>query len=126
MSDKPFSIKDLRREYASLALDELTAASDPMTQFRVWFDEALRTKLVDANAMALATVTSDGAPAVRVVLLKDFDDRGMVFFTHYNSPKGEQLAATPHAALLFYWAELERQVRVTGPVERVSAEEPEA
>jgi pyridoxamine 5'-phosphate oxidase len=126
MSDKPFSIKDLRREYASRALDELTADIEPMAQFRVWFEEALRAELVDANAMALATVTPQGLPAVRIVLLKEIEERALVFFTHYNSPKGHELAARPHASLLFYWAELERQVRVTGPVERVSTEESDA
>jgi pyridoxamine 5'-phosphate oxidase len=126
MSDNPFSIKDLRREYASRALDELTADADPITQFRVWFGEALSAELLDANAMTLATVTADGMPAARTVLIKDIDDSGIVFFTHYNSPKGHDLAARPHASLLFYWAELERQVRVTGPVERVPTEESEA
>jgi pyridoxamine 5'-phosphate oxidase len=126
MSDKPFSIKDLRREYASRALDELTADIDAIAQFRVWFDEALRAELVDANAMALATVTPDGMPAVRTVLLKDIEERGLVFFTHYNSPKGQDLAVRPHAALMFYWAELERQVRAAGPVERVATEESDA
>jgi pyridoxamine 5'-phosphate oxidase len=123
MSDKPFSIKDLRREYATRALDELTADADPITQFRVWFDEAIRAEILDANAMTLATVSAQGIPAVRTVLIKDIDDRGLVFFTHYNSPKGHELAANPHASLLFYWAELERQVRVTGPVERVATQE---
>jgi pyridoxamine 5'-phosphate oxidase len=126
MSDKPFSIKDLRREYASRALDELTADIDAIAQFRVWFDEALRAELVDDNAMALATVTPDGMPAVRTVLLKDIEERGLVFFTHYNSPKGQDLAVRPHAALMFYWAELERQVRAAGPVERVATEESDA
>lgn len=125
MSDKPFSIKDLRREYATRALDELIVDPDPIKQFRIWFDEALRAEILDANAMTLATVTADGVPAARIVLLKDIDDRGLVFFTHYNSPKGEQLATTPAATLLFYWAELERQVRVTGPVERVDVQESE-
>jgi pyridoxamine 5'-phosphate oxidase len=126
MSDTPLSIRDLRREYASRALDELSADSDPITQFRIWFEEAVRAELLDANAMALATVTADGRPTVRTVLLKGIEDRGLVFFTHYNSPKGLELAALPHAALLFYWAELERQVRVTGAVERVSADESDA
>jgi pyridoxamine 5'-phosphate oxidase len=126
MSDKPYSIKDLRREYATRSLDELTADADPLAQFRVWFEEALRAELVDANAMALATVTPEGLPAVRIVLLKEIAEQALVFFTHYTSPKGEQLAARPHASLLFYWAELERQVRVTGPVERVSTEESDA
>ena len=126
MSDKPFSLKDLRREYASRALDEATIDPDPIRQFRVWFQEALDAEALDANAVALATITPDGVPAVRTVLLKDIDDRGMVFFTHYNSAKGEELARTPHACLLHYWAELERQVRITGPVEHVPAAESDA
>jgi pyridoxamine 5'-phosphate oxidase len=120
------SIKDLRREYASRSLDEASAAADPITQFRVWFDEAVRAELLDANAMTLATVTPAGDPAARIVLLKDIDDRGFVFFTHYRSPKGEQLAATPRACLLFYWAALERQVRITGSVEKVSPQDSDA
>jgi pyridoxamine 5'-phosphate oxidase len=119
-------IKALRREYASRSLDESAIAPDPIEQFRTWFDEALRSEILDANAMALATVSPDGAPSARTVLLKDIDDRGLVFFTHYNSPKGHDLAAHPHASLLFYWAPLERQVRVTGTVERVAAGESDA
>jgi pyridoxamine 5'-phosphate oxidase len=114
------SIKDLRREYASRSLDEASAEADPFAQFRVWFDEAVRAGLLDANAMTLATVTATGEPAARIVLLKDIDERGFVFFTHYRSPKGEQLEANPRASLLFYWAALERQVRITGTVEKVS------
>lgn len=119
-------IKALRREYASRALDESTIPSDPIQQFRTWFDDALRAEILDANAMALATVSGDGIPSARTVLLKDIDDRGLVFFTHYNSPKGHDLAAHAHASLLFYWAPLERQVRVTGSVERVPAAESDA
>jgi pyridoxamine 5'-phosphate oxidase len=120
MTDKPLSIRDLRREYASRSLDEKSADQDPITQLRVWLEEAVQAELLDANAMTLATVTAGGVPAARIVLLKDIDDRGFVFFTHYSSPKSEQLAANPHACLLFYWAALERQVRITGSVERVS------
>jgi len=126
MSDKPFSIKDMRRDYATRALDEATIDPDPIRQFRLWFDEALQAQVLDANAVAVATVTPDGVPAVRTVLLKDIDQRGLVFFTHYNSPKGQDLASTPHASLLHYWPELERQVRVTGPVERVLDAESDA
>jgi pyridoxamine 5'-phosphate oxidase len=126
MSDKPFLIKDLRREYATRALDEATIDPDPMRQFRVWFEEALAADVLDANAVAVATIRPDGVPAVRTVLLKDIDERGMVFFTHYNSPKGEELARTPQASLLHYWPELERQVRITGPVERVPIAESDA
>jgi pyridoxamine 5'-phosphate oxidase len=114
-------IKALRREYASRSLDESATAPDPIQQFRTWFDEALRSEVLDANAMALATVAADGTPSARTVLLKEIDDRGLVFFTHYTSPKGEDLAVHPQASVLFYWAPLERQVRVTGSVERVDA-----
>jgi pyridoxamine 5'-phosphate oxidase len=119
-------IRALRREYASRALDEGSALADPIQQFRTWFDEAVRSEIFDANAMAVATVSAAGVPAVRTVLLKDIDPRGLVFFTHYNSPKGRDLEAYPHASLLFYWPPLERQVRVTGAVERVPPEESDA
>lgn len=122
MSDVPeVSIKDLRREYASRALDESSADPDPIRQFRVWLAEGVRANLMDVTAMTLATVTPEGDPAARTVLLKEVDDRGFVFFTHYASPKGRDLAAHPRAGLLFYWPDLERQVRVTGAVERVDS-----
>ena len=119
-------IKALRREYASRSLDESTIHADPLQQFRTWFDEAARSEILDVNAMALATVSEAGVPSQRTVLLKDIDERGLVFFTHYTSPKGQDLAANLNAALLFYWAPLERQVRVTGQVERVPAAESDA
>ncbi len=119
MTDKPFSLADLRRDYASRSLDESTADADPLKQLRAWVEDALRAELLDANAMALATVTPAGIPAVRIVLVKQINNRGVVFFTHYVSPKSDDLAAHPHASVLFYWAELERQVRLTGAVERV-------
>lgn len=99
---------------------------NPFVQFRRWFADAVEAKLKDPNAMTLATATPDGAPAARVVLLKDIDDRGLVFFTNYESRKGIELAANPRAALCFFWAPLERQVRVEGRVEKVTREESEA
>jgi pyridoxamine 5'-phosphate oxidase len=126
MSEHALSIRELRREYASRALDEQTVDANPIAQFRIWFEEAVRAELLDANAMTLATVTRDGRPAARTVLLKDIDARGMVFFTHYTSAKGDDLEAHPWASLLFYWAELERQVRISGAVERVSTSESDA
>jgi pyridoxamine 5'-phosphate oxidase len=117
------SISDLRREYARRALTEDAAAANPLQQFAQWFEEAVRADLLDANAMTLATIGLDGAPAARIVLLKGFDESGFVFFTNYESAKGRELTATPMACLLFFWAELERQVRVTGTVTRVSDEE---
>ena len=115
-------MKDLRREYASRSLDDAAAADDPIAQFRAWFDDALTAKVADANAMSLATSSASGEPSVRTVLLKDLDDHGFVFFTHYTSPKGRDLAENPRASLLFYWPELERQVRISGAVSRVPRE----
>jgi pyridoxamine 5'-phosphate oxidase len=115
-------MKDLRREYASRSLDEAATDPDPFVQFRTWFSEALTSQVADANAMSLATASMSGEPSVRTVLLKDVDDRGFVFFTHYTSPKGRDLTENPRASLLFYWPELERQVRVTGSASRVPRE----
>ena len=112
-------INELRREYASRSLGDHDAAGDAIAQFRAWFAEALAAKVMDPNAMSLATASADAAPAVRTVLLKDIDDDGVVFYTNYDSAKGHDLAENPRAALLFYWPELERQVRITGPVRRV-------
>jgi pyridoxamine 5'-phosphate oxidase len=115
-------IRDLRREYASRSLGEADTDPDPLAQFRVWFDEALTSQVLDANAMTLATASSAGEPSARIVLLKDVDAEGFVFYTHYDSAKGHDLALNPRAALLFFWAELERQVRITGGVTRVPRE----
>jgi pyridoxamine 5'-phosphate oxidase len=112
-------IGDLRRDYASRSLGEADTDPNPISQFRVWFDEALKSEIIDVNAMSLATAAPNGDPSVRIVLLKDVDDDGFVFFTQYDSAKGRDLAANPQAALLFYWAPLERQVRITGTVTRV-------
>lgn len=112
-------ISDLRREYASRVLGEANTDPDPIVQFRVWFDEALKAELIDVNAMTLATATPAGEPAARIVLLKELDADGFVFYTQYDSAKGRDLALNPRAALLFYWAPLERQVRITGHVARV-------
>lgn len=117
------SIADLRRDYRSHVLVESEAASDPLVQFRQWFHEAVRAELLEPNAMTLATVTPSGDPAARTVLLKDLDATGFVFFTNYDSAKGRDLAHHPRACLLFFWGELERQVRITGRVERLTADE---
>ena len=117
------TIADLRREYSRRALDERDVDADPLLQFRRWFDEALAAEIVDANAMTLATSSPDGRPAARIVLLKDADDAGFVFFTNYDSAKASDLGVNPRACLLFFWVELERQVRITGSVERVSRDE---
>jgi pyridoxamine 5'-phosphate oxidase len=120
------SIADLRREYARARLDESKVSPDPVVEFDRWFTEAGEAKVLEPNAMALATATRDGAPSVRIVLLKGYDERGFVFFTDYRSQKGIELEQNPQASLVFYWAELERQVRITGPVSVVSREESEA
>ncbi len=120
------SIAHLRREYARARLDERDVDPDPLTQFRKWFDDARRAELPEPNAMTLATATPDGVPSARMVLLKAADERGFTFFTDYRSRKGQELEANPHAALVFFWGELERQVRISGTVSRVPREETEA
>jgi pyridoxamine 5'-phosphate oxidase len=121
----PLSIADLRREYARARLDERNVSPDPLDEFARWFAEAQAAEAAEVNAMVLATATRDGRPSARVVLLKGFDQRGLVFFTDYRSRKGEELEANPRAALTFYWGELERQVRIEGSVTRTSLEESE-
>ena len=120
------SIADLRREYARARLDEREVDPDPLVQFHNWFADAQRAELPEPNAMTLATATPDGIPSARMVLLKVADERGFTFFTDYRSRKGRELEANPHAALVFFWGELERQVRITGTVSRVSREESDA
>jgi pyridoxamine 5'-phosphate oxidase len=116
-------IARLRTDYMKGALDEEHADPHPMRQFARWWDEASRSMLREANAMTLATAATDGTPSARTVLLKGYDDDGFVFYTNYDSRKGRDLAANPRAALLFFWAELERQIRIEGTVERVAAAE---
>lgn len=123
---KTETIAMLRREYTLAGLTEQSALADPLQQFEVWFNQARAADLLEANALTLATVTPDGMPTARIVLLKGLDDRGFVFFTNYLSRKGQELAANPRATLLAFWAELERQVRIEGKVEKVSGEESEA
>lgn len=115
------NLADRRREYALAELDFEQVAADPFLQFQRWFAEAEAAQLLEANAMTLATVDATGRPSARVVLLKGMSPDGFVFFTDYRSRKAVELAANPQAALSFYWAELERQVRIVGPVERISA-----
>jgi pyridoxamine 5'-phosphate oxidase len=114
------NIADLRTEYARASLDEEHSNADPIAQFTRWWDEAVSAQVREANAMTLATADASGRPAARTVLLKSFDAHGFVFFTNYQSRKGRELAANPRASLLFFWAELERQVRIDGAVERTS------
>lgn len=117
------AIADLRQEYSRAGLDESAVDPDPIRQFLAWFDQALAAQVPEPNAMALATATPDGRPSARVVLLKGCDDRGFTFFTNYESRKGRELAANPAAAIVFFWQELERQVRVEGRVDRVTEAE---
>jgi len=119
-------LAQLRRDYRQATLDEAHAASDPWSQFRTWFAEAESAGLLEPNAMTLATADANGRPSARVVLLKGLSEEGFVFFTDYRSRKGEELDANPQAALAFYWAELERQVRAVGAVERLSRADSEA
>lgn len=120
------SIADLRREYMLQGLDEASVDPNPIRQFRQWFAEAVQAELPEPNAMTLATVAADNRPSARMVLLKDADEAGFVFYTNYESRKGRELAQNPWAALVFWWVELERQVRVEGFVGRVTAEESDA
>ncbi|MFS2015469.1 pyridoxamine 5'-phosphate oxidase [Massilia sp. CT11-108] len=116
-------VADLRKDYGQARLDESDVADDPMDQFTRWFEEALKAEVNEPNAMSVATVGEDGRPTSRIVLVKQFDARGFTWYTNYDSQKGKQLASKPFAALLFFWSELERQVRIEGRVERTSAEE---
>lgn len=117
------TIANLRREYAKQALDEQSVAAEPLAQFRIWFDAALASGIVEPNAMVLSTADADGRPSARVVLLKDIDDRGLSFYTNYNSRKADDIAANPRVSLTFWWQELERQVRVEGRAEQLAESE---
>jgi pyridoxamine 5'-phosphate oxidase len=116
-------IASLRQEYMRARLDEIDVDRNPLAQFRKWFDEAVQAQVPMVNAMTLATASSESQPSARVVLLKGLDERGFIFYTHYESRKGEELAANPRAALLFYWIELEREVRIEGSIEKTSPRE---
>jgi pyridoxamine 5'-phosphate oxidase len=120
------SLADLRRDYSRASLSESEVDPDPVRQFLQWFDEARTAEVLEPTAMTLATATPDGRPSARLVLLKGVDEQGFVFYTDYRSRKGEELSANPIAALVFYWPEIDRQVRITGSVVRVSREESEA
>ncbi|MFT3956525.1 MAG: pyridoxamine 5'-phosphate oxidase [Piscinibacter sp.] len=126
MTDPSRAIADLRKSYERDELDESASAADPLQQFEHWFRQALAAELPEPNAMTLATVGSDGRPSTRVVLIKGYDARGIVWYTNYESRKGRELAGNPHAALQFHWVELERVVRIEGRVEQVDAAESDA
>lgn len=112
----------LRQHYALESLSEADVRPDAMDQFAFWFEEALASQLLEPNAMTLATATADGRPSARTVLLKGYDSQGFTFFTNYESRKGVELAANPQATLLFTWLELQRQIRIEGRIEKISAE----
>ena len=115
------SIADIRKDYKLRSLDESDVAGNPIDQFTRWWDEAIKSNIDEVNAMTLATATKTGMPSARIVLLKGYDANGFVFFTNYESQKGKELAENPQAALVFFWKELERQVRIDGIIEKVAA-----
>ena len=120
------TLADLRTDYQRASLSEDQVDADPIKQFSVWFQEALNAKVAEPNAMSLSTVSEQGRPSSRIVLIKELDERGITWFTHYTSKKGNELAKNPLAALLFFWPELERQVRIEGRVEKVAEVENDA
>ena len=120
------SLADIRQDYILQSLRKEDVAPDPTAQFNKWWDEAIDSKIVEANAMTIATANAEGIPSARIVLLKAFSSDGFIFFTNYESQKGADLVANPNAALLFFWKEMERQVRIEGTVEKISAEESDA
>ncbi|MGV8803441.1 MAG: pyridoxamine 5'-phosphate oxidase [Polaromonas sp.] len=126
MSNTPISIADLRKSYERAELNEDASQADPTAQFGLWLNEAIAAQVPEPNAMTLATVASNLRPSTRVVLIKGFDARGIVWYSNYASRKGRELAGNPYAALQFHWVELERVVRIEGVVEKVSDEESDA
>jgi pyridoxamine 5'-phosphate oxidase len=116
-------LADLRKSYERAELHETASHADPLQQFGQWLDQAISAQVPEPNAMTLATVDSQQRPSTRIVLIKGFDPRGIVWFSNYDSRKGQELAANPHAALQFHWVELERVVRIEGRVEKVSDQE---
>lgn len=117
------SIADIRKEYKQHSLGESDVATTPVDQFTKWWTDAMNSNIDEVNAMTLATVNAQGHPSARIVLLKGFDENGFVFFTNYNSHKGSDMEVNPFVSLVFFWKELERQVRVEGTVRKVSPEE---
>jgi len=117
------SIADIRKEYKLKSLGEEDVDIDAIKQFTIWWNDALDSEITEVNAMTLATVSKEGIPSARIVLLKGYDENGFVFYTNYNSKKGHELKNNKHATILFFWKELERQVNITGTVEKVSEKE---
>lgn len=116
-------IGSIRQDYQLKTLSESDIVKEPFGQFEIWWDEAVKSQIDEVNAMTLATATPDGIPSARIVLLKEFSEKGFEFFTNYESHKGKELLANPNAALVFFWKELQRQVRIQGIVEKVEPEE---
>lgn len=117
------NIAGIRKDYKLETLLETEVEAEPVAQFTKWWDNALQSEIDEVNAMTLATVDTNGIPAARIVLLKEFSDKGFVFYTNYSSHKGSELEKNPNACLVFFWKELERQVRISGKAEKVSAKE---
>jgi len=114
------TLQNLRQDYRAAALTEQEADKDPISQFASWFTDAMTAKIFEPNVMTLATADKSGKPSARIVLLKGFNEQGFTFYTNYNSHKGKELAENPYAALVFFWAELERQVRIEGSVTKIN------
>jgi len=123
MEDLKSYINSLRHDFTKQTLDKKDVNSSPIVQFEKWFKEAVDAKVHEPNAMGLSTVSTDGKPSSRIILLRNFDEQGFVFYTNYNSRKGGEINENPHAALLFFWPELERQVRIEGVLIKQTAEE---
>lgn len=126
MSIDKITVQNLRLDYKAATLAETDAHENPIIQFGFWFKQAIDTQVLEPNAMTLATATANCLPQARIVLLKEFDEKGFVFYSNYDSQKGLALLENPYAALVFFWGDLERQVRIEGVVERVSEAESEA
>lgn len=120
------NIADIRRDYQLKSLQENEAKANAIDQFGVWWNEAIESAIDEVNAFTLATSSLEGKPSARIVLLKGYDEKGFVFFTNYNSKKGQELAINPQASMVFFWKELERQIRIEGTIAKVNAEESDA
>jgi pyridoxamine 5'-phosphate oxidase len=120
------SIADIRKDYQLKSLSELEVNNNPFSQFSSWWDEAVQSEIDEVNAMTLSTITNEGRPSSRIVLLKGFDSKGFVFFSNYNSSKAQQISSNSHVSILFFWKELERQIRIDGVCSKVSTEESDA
>lgn len=122
MDEQKINIRDLRQDYKSSSLSENDVKKNPIDQFAIWFNHAIEVQILEPNAMIIATVNENGFPSARVVLLKEFDENGFTFFTNYNSRKGHDIETNPKVSLLFFWVELERQIRIEGIAEKISQE----